>query len=104
MNDRVVNLTFACLGGVASIFLRCFVAAKLWFWFIVPFGAPAIGMAHAFGLLLLKHGLARSRAPKSKESSDREKLEEVLAMLSFDGLLLLLGFAAKCLLAPFPEP
>ena len=36
--------------GLASIPWWAFFAVKLWAWFIVPFGLPSIGMAHAIGL------------------------------------------------------
>lgn len=38
------------------------VATKLWEWFVVPLGMPAIGVAHAYGLLLLftMHAVARN--------------------------------------------
>lgn len=38
------------------------VVTKLWEWFVVPLGMPAIGLAHAYGLVLLftMHAAARS--------------------------------------------
>lgn len=38
---------------IALMVFRGFVAATLWGWFVVPLGAPVIGVAHAVGLLLL---------------------------------------------------
>ena len=36
-----------------SLPLRGFILTKLWLWFIVPIGAPAVGVAHSLGLLLV---------------------------------------------------
>jgi len=45
------------LGALALVPLlalfRAWVALKMWVWFAIPLGAPAIGMAHAYGLCLL---------------------------------------------------
>lgn len=43
--------TFTINGG--NIFWRAFVMTRLWGWFVVPLGLPAIGIAHAIGLSLL---------------------------------------------------
>ncbi len=45
------------IGGLASILilaiLSAFTISTLWGWFIVPFGLPSIGIAHAYGVALL---------------------------------------------------
>ena len=48
------------LGCVAVLFMlpfsiawKAFVAVQLWGWFLVPLGAPRVGLAHAVGLMLV---------------------------------------------------
>lgn len=36
--------------ALASVPLRAWVLVKLWLWFVVPLGLPAIGLWHAMGL------------------------------------------------------
>lgn len=38
---------------ILSIILTAYTVSTLWLWFIVPLGAPTIGMAHAYGAALL---------------------------------------------------
>jgi len=38
-----------------SIYLNALVLSSLWLWFLVPLGVPAIGLAHAWGILILKN-------------------------------------------------
>lgn len=46
-----------CLAGLILIvplaLYTAWVAHLLWRWFVVPLGAPEIGMAHVYGLMLL---------------------------------------------------
>lgn len=39
--------------AIANSFFGAFVLTRLWAWFVVPLGVPAIGMAHAMGLVLM---------------------------------------------------
>jgi putative Mn2+ efflux pump MntP len=50
--------------------VRGLVFAQLWAWFVMPFGAPAIGIAHAIGLAVLVTMLTGQRA---KTDDDGEK-------------------------------
>jgi hypothetical protein len=36
-----------------GLWLKAIVAVDLWSWFLVPLGAPVVGVAHALGLTLL---------------------------------------------------
>lgn len=36
-----------------AVLLKGFVLSKLWFWFIVPLGVPAISLWHAWGIAIL---------------------------------------------------
>ena len=44
-------IVFSLLPVIAL--LKAFVLTKLWLWFMVPFGLPVIGLAHAYGLTIL---------------------------------------------------
>lgn len=47
-----------------------YVLAKLWLWFVVPLGAPEIGVLHAAGLsLLLAFAKGTPNPPRDKERS-----------------------------------
>jgi hypothetical protein len=39
--------------SIALMFLKAVVLVDLWLWFVVPLGAPVVGMAQAYGLGLI---------------------------------------------------
>lgn len=57
IRTKAVVFTAGALGLIAiAVGLALFNAVVLqvmWGWFVVPMGAPAIGLAHAYGLTLL---------------------------------------------------
>lgn len=68
--DSISALLLTVLLLPVTAVLYAFVLRELWTWFVVPLGAPAIGMAHAYGLALLaKSGVWEG--PNSKKD-DRE--------------------------------
>ncbi len=46
---------------------NAYTIVALWRWFVVPFGLPAIGMAHAYGLTVLFEALKPSRHSSPEE-------------------------------------
>jgi hypothetical protein len=61
-----------CVAGIAlSIPLgiyRAWVLMLLWGWYVVPLGAPDIGMAHAYGLSLIALLCTMTREPERNET------------------------------------
>lgn len=52
---------------VALIVLRAWCITKMWLWFVVPLGVPAIGIAGAIGLVMtVSVALALDRLPSNK--------------------------------------
>lgn len=66
---------------VAMGLVRGFVLSYLWAWFIVPLGAPQIGIAHAIGLSLLV-GMFTSNLKR-----DDEKVEGADALAKIGSIL-----------------
>jgi hypothetical protein len=42
----------------------------LWTWFALPLGAPSIGLAHSYGLMMLI-GFTRSNLPENNDDSSK---------------------------------
>lgn len=61
-----------------------FAAATMWHWFAVPFGAPAVSLAPAYGLLLLWTLLTRHLAPRPVEHN--LSLTDILKRLYGQGI------------------
>lgn len=49
----MLNGLIGILGAAINVFWGGFVIARLWAWFVMPLGAPFIGVLHAAGLVLL---------------------------------------------------
>ncbi len=74
-DDSGGEIAVGCLLVLITIPVGClmrgFVLAKLWYWFLVPFGLPAISLAHAYGLAVtvaLFHGLSSSSKSEGSDS------------------------------------
>lgn len=55
--------------GMAASVLWALVIWHLWGWFAVPLGAPILGLAHVWGLMILK-GILTFRQPAEGEKQD----------------------------------
>lgn len=82
-----------------SIFLQVYTFSYLWLWFIVPLGMPAIGLLHAWGILILKNIMFyRQIEPKKTDLSlaeTRKKLVEGLqTMFAVPFIALAVGYIA----------
>ncbi len=58
---------------------HAYAVVALWRWFVVPLGAPSIGMAHAYGLTVLFAALRPNRSPSPKEG-------QTVVSLAIEGL------------------
>jgi len=56
---------------ILSIFVGAWAFSTLWSWFIVPIGLPAIGYAHAYGLMIVTSFL--KMRPKDFDTSDNKE-------------------------------
>jgi hypothetical protein len=58
-----------------AILLNAFVFTRLWEWFITPLGVITIGMAHAYGIVLLVHFLTHQHG-LAKENKGNDALAQ----------------------------
>lgn len=70
----IVMLAFLMVVGIAA---GAYVVMRLWEWFIVPFGAQPLGLAHAAGLSLIASYLT-SGLKKDNDDYDKKPIGEVL--------------------------
>lgn len=89
------NLMIIALTIAAAPFWS-WVAVKLWTWFLIPLGAPAIGMAHAYGIsslvALFTSGIIAGIA-RIKTVDETEKERDVnRVVMAWMAPLLCLGF------------
>jgi len=83
--------------GTVVTILRALVLVQLWGWFIVPLGAPSVGMVMAMGIALVASLLAHQNAPKKSEGkTNSEKLSAAGEAMAYAVInpLVLLGIGA----------
>lgn len=74
---QLAALVVLLLLSVLQIVYTGWVITKLWLWFMVPLGVPAIGIAHAIGLGILisliagLHFLAREKDAEIKGTNEK---------------------------------
>jgi len=90
-NDDAVWEFFAGLGGLLFVMLvgslfRGFVLAKMWLWFIVPFGVVELSVVHAIGLSLIVSFLTFQQGAEKKQE-ERASFGEKLAAAFIAGNL-----------------
>ena len=84
----------------ATLPLNAWALSTLWAWFVVPLGAPPVGIAHAAGLLIAAN-ILRARpliagAPKEeRDAFIREPFTKVLAYLSVTPAAVAMGWLAR---------
>jgi hypothetical protein len=66
----VLFLSFAIL----TYILNGWALSLLWYWFVVPFGIPEIGISWAIGLGILFSLLTNHNEPKKNDETDNGKL------------------------------
>jgi len=62
-------ITVTFIGLFVTSLYRGFVLSLCWVWFVVPFGAPAISIAHAMGISLVV-GFLTSQSGKKPDPDD----------------------------------
>ncbi len=61
------KLAAGMLVSLALIVLSALVFRSMWGWFMVPFGLPEVGLAHAMGLHLLVGSLTANLRPDDRK-------------------------------------
>jgi hypothetical protein len=96
MIETAAIATVLLLGAVGMIVLLTLYGALvlwvLWGWFIVPLGAPQIGIAWAIGIALVANLLAPTPAPAA---SEKDAKQHVTTSLLKPAVALAIGWVAK---------
>lgn len=69
---------FAILSGavrISSVVVHALVFSKMWLWFFVPLGLPAIGLPLAFGICLTVRHACVQASP--------ERIKQLIALMKF---------------------
>lgn len=61
-DDVIWKGVASIVGVIVGTVLSAWVLTQMWGWFIVPLGVASIGMAHAWGLIILIHWLTDHNA------------------------------------------
>lgn len=62
-----VKLLIWLLALAPAMLLRAWAFVTLWVWFVIPFGLPAVGYAHALGLSLFVSWLVHQTPPQEPD-------------------------------------
>lgn len=77
----LIVFTGLLVGPAISIFWGGYVASVLWFWFVVPLGAPAISTTHAAGLSCVVSTFMGSRGLYQGEQKNKSPEEAISTAL-----------------------
>lgn len=83
---------------LTSAILRGWVLTKLWFWFVVPFGAPFLGLAHGIGISLICGYLTYQfdkKYPEDEECKNYNKYGSIGFLFLYPLMALLFGWITK---------
>ena len=106
--EEAKTIAIGCLAIIIvtpfAIMLRGFVLTRLWLWFLVPLGLPAIGLWHAYGLsiLIALFTSGMGRIPSNKDEDERRSIiyHSVFRLIGYSIggplLLWLLGLVCYC--------
>jgi hypothetical protein len=90
-----VAFAVACVLGIFATIFKGYVTAKLWLWFVVPFGAPVIG-TYVFAGLLTLFGLWRYKhKPKDEGLGLKETVSMIVWQFMHPAVSLLFGYVLK---------
>lgn len=78
--------------AILTVLAAAFTLSTLWGWFIVPLGAPAIGLAHAAGISVM---LTYLKMRQVKQKDERPFLDKVSDAYGRMIVVLLLGYIIK---------
>lgn len=89
----MVSLLFGILHLIPFI-ASSWVFTHVWFWFVVPFGVPAIGIAHAAGIILTFRFMCFKPKPDARKLTREQQEEELLLAC----LVPIIGGAVACII------
>lgn len=76
------------------VFWRSWVIARLWLWFVVPFGVPAMVWSQVAGLLCLVDCIKGYR-PNGKSPPAKEYVVAMVCAFTFPAIELFVGWVLK---------
>jgi hypothetical protein len=87
------TLSYVFLFGVLLALLRGYVLSHLWGWFLVPLGAPPIGMVCAIGISIILSFLVVQPDLSQKDEDGKVKpVETILVTFLVPLMVLLVGY------------
>jgi hypothetical protein len=89
-----VNASTSILLGIPLAIYRAWVLMTLWGWFVVPFGAPRIGMAWAYGLGVIYWCFKGYRYSTEQEQEYMRSLAGMIGHFLYATILLGFGYVA----------
>ena len=100
MNDNITKFLITVLSIILSVIFRGICLVKLWLCFVVPLGAPAITMSHAFGIsLLVGMFFNKTQNNSFSESTSTSTLVSTLGTIILSPLFILLaGYIIKSIM------
>lgn len=91
---------FTLLMQIPMVMLRGFVLSKLWLWFLVPLGVPAIGVALAIGIIVLVN-LLTSDPNAAKDDDDKEPGAQIVGRMVTSVMMSLMAWGIGAIVASF---
>ena len=84
----------AVVAVVPSILWQLWVMARLWLWFAVPLGLPALGMAHIWGFLILL-GMLKPHPDVETKTTNCKVVRAVILAVLRPAFALLVGMLTR---------
>ncbi len=78
----------------AGLLLHAYALSMLWLWFIVPLGAPVLGLVPALGVQLVVNAMLQ-RPPPKVDPENPELAQKAIAVLVVPLALLAFGWIVK---------
>jgi hypothetical protein len=82
---------------MAVIVVYAFTLSCMWQWFITPIGVPAIGVAHAYGVMLFTNTLFMNQHMQPTILQGQPQIVQALIKVTLSLLMLLMGWIVNAL-------
>jgi len=93
MKENTIKNMLAIILLPFVLLLQGFVLSKLWLWFVMPLGVPAISIVHAMGITIL-FNLFNNNVSHEKETLETFIIK-ILSGFTKSLIILLLGFIVQ---------
>lgn len=91
---------FGCFTAVVALFVKPWVLTMLWGWYLVPLGAPELGMLSAFGVVLCASLLTHQASIAREKATDENAwYGQALTPILWPLLILAIGALARGIFA-----